>query len=284
MNSKIELTTKRRIVAYLGKNRDLILMVKAKIYSSDKNADHWVFSGLQGILCFVTDYHAKSMFIVMYSVNNYEKLFEIELYLNFKNYYTVLSEVFHCFEYCDGFIGLEFSDKEMASTFKVIVDKFDDKLISFLMSGGQVKNQNYKDLVKRNIQICKDKFSNVNQKYDEDYIEDKFININKPRYFELLGNISYNREKNIFDIMEKDTQSVLKNAGIKKNQMKDTEFALEIFKKMIETLAVIETIGQNYNVHRSHYYPNNKNIGGTSRMSGTNITDTGRSSIKNKGK
>lgn len=251
---EIDLITKRRIIAYLGSYKEVVKIVKAKLYTTDQAADHWLDSGLEGYLCFVTDSETKTRYFIMYSYNNYEKLFEMELYNNFKDYYTQLTDYFHCFEFCEGFIGFQFFNIEAAKMFKTMVMKFDDKLLQMLMSGGSVKIDK-REIVKRNIKIAKNKFTG-NGKYDSDYIEEGLF-INKPRYFELLGNITFDKETKKFIINEKETIELLKRAGISKNQMKDTAFALSVFKMMIETLEK-DNANVNVDVKRVHNYPKNK--------------------------
>ena len=72
---EIDLITKRRIIAYLGSYKEVIKIVKAKLYTTDQAADHWLDSGLEGYLCFVTCSETKSRYFIIYSYNNYEKLF-----------------------------------------------------------------------------------------------------------------------------------------------------------------------------------------------------------------
>ena len=169
----------RRLVAFLGFDRELVRMATAKIFTSNKFAEHWLDSGLEGYLCFVTDKEYKSRFLVMYSLFSYTKLFELEVYNNFKSYYQELDETFHCFEYNEGFIGFQFLSAEDAKMFKIIIDKFDDKLLSMLMDGNPKKKLN-KDIITRNIKVIKEKFSSKTV-YDENYI-DNDLYIIKPRY------------------------------------------------------------------------------------------------------
>ena len=252
-----DLIHKRRVIAIL-RNKELVEMASAKLYTANEFADHWLDSGLEGYLCFCTDYETKSRYIIMYSYHLYEKLFEIELYNNFNNYYQILTENFHCFEYGDGFIGFMFSSLEHAKLFNVVIQKFNDKLLQMMMSGGSVKKDK-RDLIKKNINIVKSKFSST-CKYDSKYIENNEIFITKPRYFELLGNIDYDKEKKQFIITEKDTKDLLKSAGISKNSMKDTSFALTVFRLMIEGLEKELDSTKIYSVKRKHKYPNGDEI------------------------
>lgn len=262
---EIDIITKRRLIAYLGSYKEVIKIIKTKIYTSDSKAEHWLDSGLEGYLCFVTCYETKSRYFILYSYTSFEKLFEMELYHDFKNYYTILSEYFHCFEYCNGFIGFRFQSAAAAKMFNVMISKFDDKLLEMLMKGGAFKKDK-KELIKRNIVIFKKKFDTSNMKYDSNYIEDELLII-KPRYFELLGNISYDKEKNIFIIDDQETKEFLKGAGVRKNQMKNTNFALQVFKNMIEILENIEGINVNYNVKRTLSINKNKNINHSNSIS-----------------
>ncbi len=82
---------------------------------------------------------------------------------------------------------------EDANMFKLVIDKFDDKLFSMVINGA-VTNKGNKEVINRNIKLIKEKFSSKTI-YDDNYIESEIF-INKPRYFELLANIRFDRENN----------------------------------------------------------------------------------------
>lgn len=228
-----KIINRRRICAYLGNNKEVYEIVKSKIFTSNKNAEHWLDSNLEGWLCFYIDHERNTRYLVLYSFHYYEKLMELELYNNFDKYYTYITDLFYCFEYADGFIGLKFSDVKSANSFKIIVNKINDKLLQMISANSVKKDP--KDRVKKYIKIVKKNFSTSNT-YTDDYIEKNTIQINKPRYFELLGNIKFDKEKKRLIVDEKETKEILRNTGITKKAMRDTKFALEVFKSIIESL------------------------------------------------
>lgn len=231
---EVSILDKRRLVAFLGHYRDLVKVNKVKLYSSGKDGEHWLDSGLEGFFCFVTDKEFKTRFFVMYAYTTYEKLFEMELFLNFNSYFTSLTDTFCYFEFNEGFLGLKFTSAENATMFKIVVNKFDDKLLAMLMAGDP-KSKNNKEIVNRNITVLKEKFTNSKSQYDKNYCESGLL-IVKPLYFEFLNNISYNKEKKMFMVEGEDTKQLLKSIGFKKSEMKNTKLALDIFKQMIITL------------------------------------------------
>ena len=64
------------------------------------------------------------------------------------------------------------------------------------------------------------------------------MEIRKPRYFELLNNISFDREKKEFKIgkLPQEFKNMFKDIGIKKSDIKDPKCALNIFKNVIDIL------------------------------------------------
>jgi hypothetical protein len=249
----VPVTHQRRIVAFVGPNRDLIKVVRARIFTSTKEASHWLDSGLEGYLCFVTDKEFKSRFFVLYQYVSYKKLFEMELYNNFNQYYTVLNPSFHCFEFGEGFIGIKFVIPESAQMFKIVVEKFDDKLLGMLMMG-DTKKKNNKDILNRNIKALKEKYASKTH-YDSQYCEDGLF-IVKPLYFDILNNIKFNKENNQFEVEGEETKQLLKSFGMKKSDMKNTKLALDIFKQMIITLENIDdtTEHSKINKRKMHHF------------------------------
>jgi hypothetical protein len=61
------------------------------------------------------------------------------------------------------------------------------------------------------------------------------IEIFKPRYYEILENISYDKEKRVFNLknISSDLKSLFIKAGLRKKDLKNPSFALNIFKAFI---------------------------------------------------
>lgn len=234
---------RRKILAILGTSRDLIKLTLAKIYTSDKNGENWLFSDLDGFLCFILDHNLKTRFFVMFDFDTYEKLFQFELYNDFSNAFQPLSDDFYCFEYAQSFIGFKFCDSKEANMFQLVVSKFNENFVNMLFesSSKTKKLLNKQENVHLYCEILKEKFSG-GKKLDETYIEDG-LEICKSRYFELMNNISYDRDKKEFIIgkIPEQLKSMFKDCGLKKSDFKNTQFALNIFKHFIQTIDAIDS-------------------------------------------
>ena len=258
-DDKIKNMHKKRLVAFLGNNRDIFAFVNAKIYTSNKEASHWLNSNLEGFLCFVLDREYKTKFIIMYSYITYEKLFEMELYCEFNKYYQIMDELFHCFEFGQGFIGFKFFNIEDAKIFSFTISKFDDKLVSKILSADHQKSKNNKEILTRNIKSVKERYIGKSI-YDSKYCENG-LKIIKPAYFDILNTINYDREKKHFTVEGEETKKFLKGFGLKKNDLKNTKLALDFFKQIIIGLENIDlTAKKTENDPRKlHKYLNNIN-------------------------
>ena len=209
---------RKRLLAILGENRELISLAHGKLYTSAKGSKEWLYSDLDGFLCFVLDKQENARYLILYDTDNYEKLFFFELYKNFNKYYKVLKELYHCFEMNNGFIMIQFTNLESAKKFsETIINPLEDKklILSF------VKN-NLNDT----ITMLKRKFSkeiiNKDKNYDESFFKEEGIEISMPRHFEFLNNINYNSEKQQFvlgDIGE-DLINIFRQLGVKKKLFK----------------------------------------------------------------
>jgi len=241
MNENYQKLEKKKILAILGSNREMYKMCSAKIYTSSREGESWLYSDLEGFLCFVLDYNIKTRFFVMFDPTTYERLFQFELYNNFEREYQKLADDFFCFEVGNGFIGFKFDDSKEASELHDIIKKFNDFLVDNLFDANLKSNNVYnfkkQEIIVSYLEIIKEKFSAAKNKFNEDYIEDG-MEIRKPRYFELLNNIAFDREKKEFKIgkLPQEFKNMFKNIGIKKSDIKDPKSALNIIKNVIDIL------------------------------------------------
>jgi hypothetical protein len=241
MNENFQKLEKKKILAILGSNREMYKICLAKIYTSDKEGESWLYSDLEGFLCFVLDYNIKTRFLVMFDPTTYERLFQFELYNNFEKQYQKLADDFFCFEVGNGYIGFKFEDTKEASELHDIVKKFNDFLVDNLFDSNSKSNNVYnfkkQEIIVSYLEIIKEQFSAGKNKFDENYIEDG-MEIRKPRYFELLNNIAFDREKKEFKIgkLPHEFKNMFKNIGIKKSDIKDPKSALNIIKNVIDVL------------------------------------------------
>lgn len=227
---------KRRILAILGDNRDLMEIASAKLYTTGKEGSTWLYSDLEGFLCHIIDYTDKSQLLILFDFNTFEKLYQFEVYQDFPKYYTVLSEDFHCFETKNGFFGLKFAEKSEAANFNTKVKKLDTKAVTQLFKKANLNRR--KDKYKKGkefVQKIKKKFlsqglvSNVNCDEIDDAIE-----IRAPRYYEILNHITYDKEKKLFKVNKMNTEmkNLFKIVGVKKSDFKNESLALTIFRNI----------------------------------------------------
>jgi hypothetical protein len=241
MNENFQKLEKKKILAILGSNREMYKMCSAKIYTSNREGESWLYSDLEGFLCFVLDYNIKTRFLVMFDPTTYERLFQFELYNNFEREYQKLADDFFCFDVGNSFIGFKFDDPKEASELHDIIKKFNDFLVDNLFDANLKSNNVYnfkkQEIIVSYLEIIKEKFSAAKNKFNEDYIEDG-MEIRKPRYFELLNNIAFDREKKEFKIgkLPQEFKNMFKNIGIKKSDIKDPKSALNIIKNVIDIL------------------------------------------------
>ena len=234
MNTYSEIERKR-LLAIIGQGNELQSIACAKIYTAGKDADYWLYSDLEGFLCYMLHKEDKTRYLCLYDTETYELLFKFELYKDFEKFYTSITDVFHCFEVNNGFIGLKFYDISEAKLFSVIVMKFNDEISKMLLSINTTKKQGL-NTQKSNemIQIFKKKLIEdivSKQDFNDDYIEEE-LDIVKPRQFELLNNIIFDREKQRFVIGEisNDLKKIFQKNGVKKSDFEDKGFALMIVK------------------------------------------------------
>jgi hypothetical protein len=241
MNENFQKLEKKKILSILGSSREMYKMCSAKIFTSNKDGETWLYSDLEGFLCFVLDYTIKTRFFVMFDPTTYECLFQFELYNNFERVYQKLADDFFCFEIGNGFIGFQFENSKEASELQDIIKKFNDFLVDNLFDANLKSNNVYnfkkQEIIDSYMEIIKENFSAGKNKFDENYIEDG-MEIRKPRYFELLNNISFDREKKEFKIgkLPQEFKEMFKNIGIKKSDIKDPKSALNILKNVMDVL------------------------------------------------
>jgi hypothetical protein len=222
----------------LGNGCELQALSCAKIYTAGKDADYWLFTDLEGFLCYVFDYNAKTRYLCLYDIETYELLFKFELYKEFEKYYNTVVDNFHCFEVNNGFIGLKFYDSNEANLFSVLVKKFNDDISKILLSINTTKKGQTKQ-ANEMIQIFKKKLNEdivSKQDFNEHYI-DESLEIVTPKQFELLNNIMFDREKQKFVIGEisNDLKKIFHKIGVKKSDFEDKGFALKIVKHFIQS-------------------------------------------------
>ena len=84
----------------------------AKLYYLDRKDKEFKEMGLEGALMFVIDRVVKSRYIMMYSTQNFAKLFYTELYVDFKKSYVKMNDWFYAFPWENMVVGISFGEKE----------------------------------------------------------------------------------------------------------------------------------------------------------------------------
>lgn len=229
---------RRRLLAILGENKELAALACSKIFTASKDCCEWLDSDLEGFLCFVIDHSDNSRYLVLYETTSYEKLFQVELYVEFHKYYTVQTDTFHSFELSNGIVGLKFENGGEALRFADSIKKMtDDKKI---LLNRKDKYKKSKDI----IELLVKKFSTFLPKKNlkNEFFGDEGMDICKPKHFSLLTNISFDKSKQRFIMgdIPQDLKRLFKLIGIKKSDFKDTEFALNIFKILIQAFECLQ--------------------------------------------
>lgn len=240
---------KRHILSIIGDSKDLLNLSLIRLYTSEPSTNNWLYSDLQGILCYVLDYSNRIPLIQLYDSNTYEKLFQTEVYSDFSSYYSKLSHNFHCFEQEQGFIGLKFLCTDEASKFAATVEKMNDSNLQQCFKLVN-KTSRKKDRYKKGYHNCEDlkgklrkdiKLSSVNSELSEEWIKSG-MDIIKPAYFELLNNFSYKQDKNIFEVnnLSPEIRLLFKQIGFRKADLKNTEIVLHLFKSFIQVFDSVQ--------------------------------------------
>ena len=184
---------KIKILAILPNNQELQGDIyTVKIYSSDREGEDWLYSGLEGLLALIIDNSVKTKYICLYDPTSYQKCFQYEMYKNFEKYFEVLAPDFRSFEIESGFIGLQFEKEDDAVNFERVVKRI-STMKNELFNKAQVKEDHklQREIAQNYAKILKDNFSEKGNKYDEKYAEDG-TQICKHRNFKILNNISKN--------------------------------------------------------------------------------------------
>eukprot|EP00350_Pseudokeronopsis_sp_OXSARD2_P011232 CAMPEP_0170564854 /NCGR_PEP_ID=MMETSP0211-20121228/75283_1 /TAXON_ID=311385 /ORGANISM="Pseudokeronopsis sp., Strain OXSARD2" /LENGTH=203 /DNA_ID=CAMNT_0010884857 /DNA_START=14 /DNA_END=625 /DNA_ORIENTATION=- len=182
-------------------------MAIARFYYGDKQGKFQSMK-IGGILCLIVDRKAHTRFLRLYDINNSELLFQTELYLNFQDYYKVLSENFHCFPLEKVVVGIEFSDTSEASSFEKLIEKYSFKADNVPLL---IKEESLKVGV-QNLEIGRPTTFSKEEHAGWDPISQTFI-INE---------------------LPKDIKVMLKKAGFKRRDLKNKETALAIYEILLK--------------------------------------------------
>lgn len=257
--TQTEELVRKKIHSILGQSKQIICTGYVRIYTSTKdsennenntidNCDEWLYSNLEGNLCYILDTYKKTRYLRLYEPVTFQLLFHMDVYDNFSMFYTPIENNFHCFEYNNIFIGLYFLDISQANNFSLMTKKLNDQIVQIMLESQNKEKESRSNKKKRfleNVEILKKNFKSED-KYSGDYCED-IMEINKPIFYDLLNFMSYNREKKEFVVgsVPKEFKNLFKNIGIKKHQLKKADTTLNFFKYFIESFDYIESSSNN---------------------------------------
>lgn len=250
---------KIKILAILPNTQELQgELYQVKLYSSDKEGEDWLYSGLEGFLCLIIDYSYKTKYLCLYDPTTYQKCFQYELYKGFEKYFDTLAPDFRCFEIDSGFIGLQFNKEEDAVNLERVIKRITamkNDLYNKALSKDHQKLQ--KEISKNYAKKLKELFSEGDNKYDENYAEDG-THISKHRNFAILNNISYDKETKKFKFgkISDSLKETFVRLGIKKKDLEnDIDFAFTLFKKIIVGLGTENKLKNSAVDNIEHTFP-----------------------------
>lgn len=228
---------KKKILAILNNNLELQGDVyTVRLYSSERDGQNWLFSGIEGLLCLVLDFQVKTRYIQIYDPTNYQKVFQYELYNKFDKFFEELAPEFRSLEIEGGFIGLQFDEQDDAVQFERTMRRIAGFNSDFF-NKPKTKSEDKKINAEKTSLYCKTLKKNfcTEEKYDENYTEDG-MQVLKHRNFKVLNNITYDNDTKNFSFgkISDDLKEMFRGFGIKKKDLEqDAEFAFSLFKKVI---------------------------------------------------
>ena len=128
-HNKINLVQKKIIKSLLYGTYEVMNIFYARIHTCGKNAEYWLYSGLEGALTLCIDMRVKSCRFLMIDLKTYETVFDCELYKKFDKAFKKGTERFYYFEVENGFIGFEIPSMEQAELLGASIISFGDEYI-----------------------------------------------------------------------------------------------------------------------------------------------------------
>ena len=185
--------SKKKILAILPPHLELQGDIyNVKLFSCDKEGKNWLYSDVEGYLCFIIDYNNKTKYLVIFDNPSFEKLFKYELYADFLKTYDELAPEFRSFEIDSGFMGFQFDTKDDAIKFDLIIKRLSGLTNDLFAKPRTKENSKSKEPVASSYcKLLKEKFG-AQDKYDENYAEDG-TTILKHNNFKILLNIEYDK-------------------------------------------------------------------------------------------
>ena len=228
--------SKKKVLSILPPNQELQGDIyNVKLFSCDRDGRNWLYSDVEGYLCFIVDYQLKTKYLIIFDMTSFEKLFQYELYNNFLKFYEELAPEFRSFEIDSGFLGFQFESKEDAVNFDSIIQRLSGLTNDLFAKPRTKEDMKLKEKLADNYcKRLKEKFSS-DDKYDENYAEDG-TTILTHNNFKILQNIEYDKETKQFKFgkISEELKEMFLSFGIKKKDLeRDADFAFSLLKKVI---------------------------------------------------
>ena len=249
---------KKKVLSILSPNLELQGDIyNAKLFSCDRDGKNWLYSDVEGYLCFIVDYQLKTKYLVIFDMTSFEKLFQYELYNNFLKFYEELAPEFRSFEIDSGFMGFQFETKEDAVNFDSIIQRLSGLTNDLFAKPRTKEDMKLKEKIADNYcKKLKEKFSSED-KYDENYAEDG-TTILTHNNFKVLQNIEYDKETKQFKFgkISEELKEMFLSFGIKKKDLeRDADFAFSLLKKVIVGLGSENTLKNSALDSIEHTFP-----------------------------
>jgi hypothetical protein len=249
---------KKKVLSILTPNLELQGDIyNAKLFSCDRDGRNWLYSDVEGYLCFIVDYQLKTKYLVIFDITSFEKLFQYELYNNFLKFYEELAPEFRSFEIDSGFMGFQFESKEDAVNFDSIIQRLSGLTNDLFAKPRTKEDMKLKEKIADNYcKRLKEKFSSED-KYDENYAEDG-TTILTHNNFKVLQNIEYDKETKQFKFgkISEELKEMFLSFGIKKKDLeRDADFAFSLLKKVIVGLGSENTLKNSALDSIEHNFP-----------------------------
>ena len=163
-NTKITLVQKKIIKSLLYGSYEVMNIFYARIHTCGKNAEYWLYSGLEGALILCIDMRVKSSRFLMIDLKTYETVFDCELYKKFDKAYKKGTERFYYFEVENGFIGFEIPNMEQAELLAASIISFGDEYIKRKLKEYKAMKENeIKEKSKKMIDLLAKKLNQDNK-------------------------------------------------------------------------------------------------------------------------
>ena len=257
---KMKEIQKKKIISFLPNHMEMVLMeTGVKLYTSNKEGKNWLFSGLEGYLCFVLDNRLKTMYLILYDTFSFIKLFQYELYTDFHKHFIELAPEFRCFEIAGGFVGVQFEKAEDAQNFDGAINKFHG---SFLISTFEMNSEKKEDEKNQKTKLdiyCRTLKQNFGSDsiYDTNYTEDGTL-LQKARNFKIIEGITYNKTSGKFEFghISDELKELFITFRIKKKNLEnDADLAYDLIKKIIIGLSGDNKLKNNDLDNIQHTFP-----------------------------